>query len=248
MPPVQFPEAHSPVAVQVSPFFFLHAPAVSHVFVPEHVAPDVSSALDTVTLQAPSTPQFRHSRQLACAQHVPSRQLPDVQSIAELQACPCFFLHVAATSQVLLPAQVSGSSEFVIGSQVPPVPVHAWQVPQNCEQQRLSVQFAEAHSPERAQAWPGFFLQVPAASHVLLPAQVSVSSVLVIVTQVPPAPVQVWHVSQVCMQQRLSVQAPVVHSPAAEQASPFFLLHVPAASQMLVPAQVAPVVSSAPKM
>jgi len=39
------------------------------------------------------------------------------------------------------------------------------------------------------------------ASQVLLPVQVSASSVLVTATHVPPAPVPAWHVPQDWMQQ-----------------------------------------------
>ena len=44
--------------------------------------------------------------------------------------CPAFFLQAPVASQLLVPLQLSASSAFVIATQVPPVPVQAWQVPQ----------------------------------------------------------------------------------------------------------------------
>jgi hypothetical protein len=76
---VQVPVAHSPpVDVQLSPFFFLHTPTALQVFVPEHVAPVLSSALEIEMLHVPPAPQFRHCGQLPCMQHTPSKQVsPD---------------------------------------------------------------------------------------------------------------------------------------------------------------------------
>jgi hypothetical protein len=50
-------------------------------------------------------------------------------------------------------------------------------------------------------ACPFFFLHTPLASQVFVPMQLLAFSALVIVTQVPPAPVQAWHVPQVWLQQ-----------------------------------------------
>jgi hypothetical protein len=39
-------------------------------------------------------------------------------------------LHAPLASQVFLPVRVSASSALVIATQVPPVPVQTWQMPQ----------------------------------------------------------------------------------------------------------------------
>jgi hypothetical protein len=111
----------------------------------------------------------------------------------------------------------------------------------------LSVQVPVAQSPVAVQFSPLFFLHAPAALQVFAPVQLSASSALVTATQVPPDPVQAWQIPQVWPQQRLSVQVPVAQSPATAQVSPFFALHAPAELHVVVPEQVAPVVSSAPK-
>jgi hypothetical protein len=44
-------------------------------------------------------------------------------------ACPFFVLQTPAALQVFVPLQLSASSPLVTATQVPPVPVQAWQVP-----------------------------------------------------------------------------------------------------------------------
>jgi len=134
--------------------------------------------------------------------------------------------------------QESGSSAFLTATQVPPVPVQAWQGPQACVQQKLSVQLPEAQSPAARQAMPGFFLHNPLASQVFAPVQVLASSAFLTATQVPPEPVQSWQIPQVCVQQKPSVQLAEAQSPAAVQAMPGFFLHNPLASQVFAPVQV----------
>jgi hypothetical protein len=57
-------------------------------------------------------------------------------------------------------------------------------------------------------------------------------------THVPPVPVHVWHVLQDSVQQWLSAQLPEAQSVATPQLCPGFFLHVPVASQVLLPVQV----------
>jgi hypothetical protein len=63
--------------------------------------------------------------------------------------------------------------------------------------------------------------------------------------QVPPAPIHVWHDPHDCVQQRLSMQLPEAQSFAMLQVPPLLILHDWLTSQMLAPAQIVPVVSSA---
>jgi hypothetical protein len=66
-------------------------------------------------------------------------------------------------------------------------------------------------------------LQAPVALQTLAPVQVSGSSAFVTPTQVPPAPVQAWHVPhEATPQQRSSTQDPVAHrlAVALEQGLP----------------------------
>jgi hypothetical protein len=69
--------------------------------------------------------------------------------------------------------------------------MQAWQLPQALTvQQRPSTQLPEAQSVAPTQAKPGLLRQAPLASQVLVPVQVSASSMLVTDTHVPAAPVQ----------------------------------------------------------
>jgi hypothetical protein len=68
-------------------------------------------------------------------------------------------------------------------------------------------------------------------SHFFKPLQ-EASSAFVILTQEPPAPVQLWHAPQLaCAQHRPSTQFPLTHSeaPPAVQLSPSRFLQAPAA-------------------
>ena len=139
--------------------------------------------------------------------------------------------------------KLAQQSPFPDGPQVGATPEHRFAT--SAPQTLLLLQVPEAQSAPMVHACPFFFLHAPVASQVLTPVQVSASSALVTTTQVPPAPVQAWQTPQAWLQQRLSVQVSVAHSPpAGEHVSPFFFLHAPAALHVLVPAQVAPVASS----
>jgi len=79
------------------------------------------------------------------------------------------------------------------------------------------------------------------ASQLCVPLQLS-SSALVTSTQVPPPPVQLWHVPHAMVpQQWPSTQLPLTQSPAALQAWPETFLHAPVASQLLAPLQLSSV-------
>jgi hypothetical protein len=192
-----------------------------------------------------------HWPEQALSQQTLSTQAPVMQSSATVHACPCLALQVPAASQVLVVAQVSGSSALVTGTQVPPPPVQAWQVPQALTvQQRPSTQLPVVQSVPAAQLLPGVVLHVPAAVQVLLPLQLSGSSALVTAAHVPPGPVQAWQEPQVAVpQQRPSRQCPEVHSPSAPQALPlgFFAWHAPAELQNWLAAQGAVVALQPPE-
>jgi len=81
---------------------------------------------------------------------------------------------VPLASQLCVPLQVSGSSALMTATQVPPPPVQVRQVPQEAvPQQWPSTQLPLTHSPAALQVWPETFLQVPAASQLFEPLQVS---------------------------------------------------------------------------
>ena len=121
--------------------------------------------------------------------------------------------------------QVLASSAFLTATQVPPVPVQAWQDPQVCVQQKPSVQLAEAQSPATVQAMPGFFLHTPFASQVFAPVQVLASSALFTAVHVPPVPPKLHAMqapAQALSQQTLSAQnKPVEHCRFPVHAIPF---------------------------
>jgi hypothetical protein len=80
------------------------------------------------------------------------------------------------------------------------------------------------------------FLQLPVASQVLVPVQVSASSALVTVRQAPVA--QLRHEPLHATGQHFpSAQKPEAHWLARVHACPGFSLHAPLASQVLVPVQ-----------
>lgn len=61
-------------------------------------------------------------------------------------------------------------------------------------QQTASAQLPLRHCVPEAHVCPVFVLQAPLALQVLAPVQLSGSSAFVTATQVPPGPVQDWHV------------------------------------------------------
>jgi hypothetical protein len=89
-------------------------------------------------------------------------------------------------------------------------------------QQTVSAQKPLRHCETAEQVCPVFSLHVPLASQLFVPLQLSESSALVTLTQVPFAPVQDWQVPHEAEPQHIpSTQAPLVHSPAPPQAVPF---------------------------
>jgi hypothetical protein len=96
----------------------------------------------------------------AVAQQTPSAQFPDTQSAAAEHVCPVFFLQAPVALQLLTPMQLSGSSAFLMATQVPPE-VQAWQAPHDGEpQQNPSTQALLVHSalPPAPHAIPFAFL------------------------------------------------------------------------------------------
>jgi hypothetical protein len=71
---------------------------------------------------------------------------------------------------------------------------HSWHSPQAVLQQTLLTQLPLTQSVATLQACPDFFLHAPLALQLLVPLQLSESSAFVTATQVPPVPVQAWHV------------------------------------------------------
>jgi hypothetical protein len=63
-------------------------------------------------------------------------------------------------------------------------------------QQTPSAQLPPVHSVSAVHACAFFFLQAPLESQLLVPLQLSGSSAFVTAAQVPPGPVQDWHVPQ----------------------------------------------------
>jgi hypothetical protein len=98
-------------------------------------------------------------------------------------------------------------------------------------QQTVSAQKPLRHCEPVAQVCPVLSLHAPVASQLLVPLQLlSGSSALVRLTQLPFAPVQLWHVPHDAVaQQNPSTHALLVHSvPDAQPVPfPFFGTHVP---------------------
>jgi hypothetical protein len=143
--------AHWPVTQslpteQVCPCLVLQAPLESQIWLPEQF-PSGSSAPVIGTQVPPPPVQARHVPQLLVVQQRPSTQLPVVHWLPAVQVSPGLLLQLPALSQVRVPEQLlSGSSVPVTATQVPPVPVHDWQVPQAAaRQQRPSTQWSPAH-------------------------------------------------------------------------------------------------------
>jgi hypothetical protein len=140
------------------------------------------------------------------------------------------------------PAHAAWTAAPFTAEQVPTLPVcaHASHWPVHAvSQQTLSAQNPLTHWVAVVQLCPAFSLHAPFASQVLVPLQTPGSSALVIATQVPPPPVQAWHVPQEALPQQCpSTQFPLVQSDATVQVSPLVFLQVPVASHEDFPLQV----------
>jgi hypothetical protein len=194
-----------------------------------------------IAVQAPvPVAQVWQLPQALALQHWPSTQKPLRHCVPAVQAWPGRLRQAPLASQLWFPAQLSGSSALITAAQVPPVPVHAWQVPQlAAPQQWASTQWAEEQSPATEHAWPDLFRQVPAASQVRVPLQVSASSALATVPQVPVELAHVWHEApQAVLQQCRSAQRPVTQSVPTAQVWPCLVLQAPVESQVSVPMQL----------
>jgi hypothetical protein len=143
-------------------------------------------------------------------------------------------LQAPFASQLLFPVQRSGSSALVTATQVPPPPVHAWQLAHDAvPQQWPSTHAPLVHSAAPVHVWPLAFLHAPAASQACIPLQVSSMADLTAL-HVPGAAarLQAWQVpAQAALQQYPSAQNPLVHSAAAPHFWPvaFLATHTPAA-------------------
>lgn len=166
-------------------------------------------------------------------QHLPAEQVP-LQVVPQApqflasawrstQVPPQFIRPAAQQTPVWqepLHAAWPGLEAPEIGAQVPGLaPLQASQAPlQAVPQQTPSMQLPLWHSLAALQVCPVFFLHDPAASQLLVPLQLSLSSALLILTQVPPPPVQAWQEPHEALpQQKPSTQAPLAHSAARLQ-------------------------------
>jgi hypothetical protein len=177
-----------------------------------------------------------HDRQAAvqaALQHRLSLQNPVAHSFPVAQVSPVFFLHTPLASQVLVPEHSGLSSAPVTWWQVPPAQL--WQAAsQAAVQHTPSRQKPVAHSVPAPQVCPIFFLQTPAASHVIAPVHSGLSSLEATVVQLPV--VQVWHAAvHAEPQQTPSLQKPLAQSPPVVQVWPTFFLQLPVESQVLFP-------------
>ena len=105
---------------------------------------------------------------------------------------------------------------------VPQLPAQGAVPPQAVRQQTpLAAQLPVEQLVPAVHVCPGFDLQAPLASQMLVPMQLPGSSAFLMATQVPPAPVQAWQVPHDGEpQQTPSTQLPLVHSVPAMQAVP----------------------------
>ena len=169
----------------------------------------------------------------AVLQQTPSAQKPLTHWLAAVHACPAFSLQAPVASHDFVLVQLFASSALVTATQMPPPPVHAWQVPHEAvPQQAPSTHAPLAQSAAAVQVCPLAFLQAPVASQDCAPLQVS-SIAAFTGLQVPASPVRLQArqaVVQALLQQTPSAQKPLVHSPAAAQTCPFafFATHFPA--------------------
>ena len=106
-----------------------------------------------VPAQAPVPPQ-------GVRQQTPfAAQLPVEHWAPPVHVWPGLSLQAPLASQVLVPMQLLGSSAPLIATQVPPVPVQAWQAPHVAEPQQIwSTQFPLVHSDPAVQLVPPAFL------------------------------------------------------------------------------------------
>jgi hypothetical protein len=131
-----------------------HAPLPPHAGWPERGAPLMNPHVPGVVPL-----QNWHDPLQAELQQTPSAHWLVMHWVAAVQACPCFLLQTPVASQVCVPLQVSASSAFVIATQVPPVPVQAWQAPHDATlQQTPSTHAALVHSAAAPHAVPFPFL------------------------------------------------------------------------------------------
>jgi hypothetical protein len=201
-----------------------------------------SSALVTVE-QVPTLPTRLQASQgllQLLLQQTPSLQMLPAHSELMEQLCPVFFRQVPEPLQVLSPSHLPALSALVTFVQVPGVAEQVWQAPvQVLLQQKPSRQVLLAHWLFRVQLWPVFRRQVPEPLQVLLPVQVSGSSALVTVVQVPGVEAQVWQVPvQAVPQQTPSLQMLLAHWLLRVQLCPALRLHTPEPLQVWVPSHL----------
>ena len=96
----------------------------------------------------------------------------------------------AAVAQAAWPERGAPLTLPQVPAAAPPVmpPQYSHDPLQAVLQQTPSAQLLETHCVPAVQVWPFFFLQVPDASQVLAPVQLSASSALFTAVQVPPVP------------------------------------------------------------
>jgi hypothetical protein len=125
-PSTQLSDTQSSAAPQAPPFLRWHPPSPSQVLPPEQPESPSSVNLGTA-VQDPSNPGRPQDWQVPHAdvvQQTPSTQFPEAHSLDAEQLLPRFFRHVADSSHIESPLQVS-SVAFLTGEQVPTFPVRA---------------------------------------------------------------------------------------------------------------------------
>lgn len=118
---------------------------------------------------------------------VDAAQSPAPLQPAALVVVP--FVHMEARQFVAEPGKVQVPAELQEPAQTP-FPAQAVR-----QQTPLAAQKPVEHCVAPVHVWPGFSLQAPVASHVLVPMQLLGSSAFLMAAQVPPAP-QTWQAPQ----------------------------------------------------
>jgi hypothetical protein len=239
----------------------LQLPAPSQSDVPVQVFGAVLSAPAGIGAHDPSMPvmlQALHAGQLPALQHTPSTQWPSRHSGSLPQVWPSVLRQWPAPSHDCVGSvQVLGvvvSSPIGMAAHVPaPLTLQALQAAHvDVEQHTPSTQLPLRHSLFAAQVLPSALRQWPAPSHDCVGSVqvfgLVVSSPAGMAEQVPmPLRLQALHEAHAAtLQQVLSTQLPLRHSPFSVQPAPWLFLQLPAPSHACGLTQVLGAVLSGP--
>jgi hypothetical protein len=145
-------------------------------------------------------------------------------------------LHTPAALHVSTPVHESGSSASTTVTHAPDR-LHVRHAPPHAAVQQFSSQKPLAHCAPLVHVMPLFCVQVPVASQVLVPVQVSGSSAFVTAMHAPVMS-HVMQVPEHDAEQQRSSQKPLAQDAALPQDCPVFSLHAPAASHVVMPVHV----------